>query len=251
MTNVDGDHFDAFSSVEDYREAFVTFLKRLPQDGIVIVHAKDEASMEVARASGKTIIDADMSMVEKLGVPGAHMRDNAALALALARHLAIDDSTARHSLAGFTGTWRRMEHKGDLPGNIAVIDDYAHHPMEIKATLRAMREAYPSRRIICVYQPHTHDRTRKLYDEIVSSFKDANMVMISNIYKARPDIETEEVDVDILVRDISINSMNAAINGNGLQETIKQLHDYMQPNDVIVVMGAGDIAKLADQLMEA
>lgn len=251
MTNVDGDHFDAFSSVEDYREAFVTFLKRLPQDGIVIVHGNDSASMEVAQASGKQIIDADTLSIDQLGVPGAHMRENAQLALALSKYLEIDDQVARTSLVGFKGTWRRMEHKGDLPNNISVIDDYGHHPAEIRATLRAMREAYPARRIMCVFQPHTHDRTIKLYDDLVTSFKDADLVIIPDIYNARSDIETHEVNVDTLIRDISISSMNTTLNGNGMQSTLNLVKDRMQPNDVIVVMGAGNIAKLAEQLLEA
>lgn len=251
MTNVDGDHFDAFSSVEDYQEAFVTFLKRLPQDGIVIVHGKDQASMNVAIASGKTIIDADVFIVDQLGVPGAHMKENARLTYALAHHVNIDEKIIRDSLAGFKGTWRRMEHKGDLPNNISIIDDYGHHPAEIRATLNAMREAYPTRRIVCVFQPHTHDRTIKLYDDVTSSFKDADLVIITDIYNARSEIETQEVNVDALIRDISIGSMTATLNGNGMQSTLNLVKERMQPNDVIVVMGAGDIAKLAEQLLEA
>lgn len=249
MTNVDGDHFDAFAGMDDYHEAFVTFLKRLPQEGQVITHVADRDCAVTAEASGKEVIDADLLPAPEVGVPGEHMRQNARLVMALAQKLHLDTDAAALSLKDFKGTWRRMEIKGERNG-ATIIDDYAHHPKEIRATLRAMREAYPDGRVICVFQPHTHDRTLKLYDEFLASFQDADLVIIPNIYNARSDIETGTVDVDAFTADIKRVSGIATINGQGLLQTRQTVEAAMQPGDIVVVMGAGDISTLAQQLME-
>lgn len=248
MTTVDGDHFDSFSSIDDYRNAFITFLKRLPKDGPAIIHGNDPDSKAVAEASGRVIIDADTRTVSAIGVPGAHMRQNARLVLALAAHMGIDTGVAEESLKSFSGTWRRMEVKGELANGITVIDDYAHHPAEIRATLQAMREAYPGRRIVCVFQPHTHDRTLRLYDDFTHAFGDAHIVIVPDVYNARSDIEHDMVDVDALTRDIARNSNIECIDGHGLEATLELLQARMQSGDVIITMGAGSVTKLSDQL---
>ncbi len=250
MTTVDGDHFDAFSSLEEYREAFVEFLKQLPSDGPVITHGEDADCKTVASKTGRTMIDADQYPFVQLGTPGEHMRQNARLVLALAKLLEIDETVAVKSLSTFSGTWRRMEVKGDTLEGVTVVDDYGHHPLEIRATLSAMREAYGDRRIVCVFQPHTHDRTQKLYEEFTNAFFDADVVIIPNIYVARSDIETGTVDVDNFVADIAEHSGVDAINGLSLSETEEMLtQDILQPDDVVITMGAGDITTLSDRLL--
>lgn len=249
LTTVDGDHFDSFTGIEDYREAFVTFLKRLPQDGVVIAHGSDEDCRNVALASGKQMLDADVVELPGMGVPGEHMRQNGRLAIKLSEHLSIDPAQARESLKNFHGTWRRMEIKGTTAKGAIVIDDYAHHPLEIRATLKAMREAYPEKKITCVFQPHTHDRTRKLYSEFCASFIDADVVIIPNIYNARSDIETATVDVPSFVDDIGKVSNTEAHDGKDLAQTLEILKKQQTADDVIIVMGAGDITKLASQLV--
>lgn len=248
MTNVDGDHFDAFADVDEYREAFVTFLKRLPGDGCVITHGADADCVAVAQASGKEMIDADADPSPDLGVPGEHMRENGRLVLALARRLGIDASVARESLRTFRGTWRRMEIKGQTSAGAIVIDDYAHHPKEIRATLRAVREGNPGRRVVCVFQPHTHDRTLKLYDDFLDSFSDADMVVIPDVYNARTDIETAAVDVPRLCADIAARSGTVCIDGRGLDATLELIEGMHKSADVLVIMGAGNVTWLAADL---
>lgn len=141
-----------------------------------------------------------------------------------------------------------MEVKGELANGVTVIDDYAHHPAEIRATLQAMREAYPGRRIVCVFQPHTHDRTLKLYDDFTNAFGDADIVIVPDVYNARSDIEHEMVDVDALTRDIARNSNIECIDGHGLESTLELLRSRMQSGDVVITMGAGSVTKLSDQL---
>lgn len=250
MLNVDGDHFDAYPTVEEYREAYVTFLQKLPEDGLVITHGGDPDALAVAAASGRTIVDADAYPLTEMTAPGLHMRQNAQLVLALAEKLGIPQQEAMQALSGFAGTWRRMEERGMTPHGVLVIDDYAHHPLEIRATLAAMKEAHPGRRIVVVFQPHTHDRTLRLYDDFIRAFIDADIVIIPNVYDARRDIETAEVDVKQLVADIGRGSGVDARFGDGLDSTKRMLDSLLQSNDVLITMGAGDVTKLAGTMLD-
>lgn len=250
MTNVDGDHFDAYGSLEEYRDAFCDFVGSLPDTGTVITHGDDQECLKIATLSKRTVINADQFPLIPLATPGEHMRQNARLVLGLATLFDISQDDAAKSLSTFAGTWRRMEVKGDTKEGVTVIDDYAHHPAEIRATLNAMREAYDDRHIICVFQPHTHDRTIKLYQEFTEAFFDADMVIIPDIYVARSDIETGTVDVDTFVADIAENSGVEAINGHSLEKTREMLtSDILQPGDVVITMGAGPITGLSNQLL--
>ncbi len=251
MTNVDGDHFDAFSSLEEYQQAFVEFLQKVPKKGgMVIAHLTDPQSKDVVKKAGREYIDADTVPLPILSVPGRHMQSNAQLVLALASYLGIPHDIAEKSVRGFQGTWRRMELKGELPGGIPVIDDYAHHPVEIKATLQGIREKYPKSRIILAFQPHTHDRTKKLYDEFVTAFHGADLVVMPDIYNARGHIENGEVDLDQFIKDVTHESHVDARNGHGLEKTEEILRSILQPGDVLVCMGAGTITNLATKMMK-
>lgn len=249
MTNVDGDHFDSYTDIDEYRSAFVTFLKRLPQDGPAVIHGSDGDSSAVAMFAQRPVINADLQPLVPVGVPGLHMRQNAQLALALAEHLGISAEQAAESLKTFSGTWRRMEVKGETQTGVTIVDDYAHHPVEIRATLQAMREQYPQRRIICVFQPHTHDRTLKLYDAFTTAFTDADVVIVPDVYVARRDIETEEVDITRFAHDIARESKVDCLNGRGLPETQQFLQDRTKKGDVVILMGAGNVGSLADHLL--
>ncbi|MSR67735.1 UDP-N-acetylmuramate--L-alanine ligase [Candidatus Peribacteria bacterium] len=250
VTNTDGDHFDSFTDIDDYRQAFLEFFSSLPKNGTIIAHGLDEESMKIARASGRTCIDADKEEAPELGVPGNHMKQNAKLVLALARHLGVDDHIARESLKNFTGTWRRMEVKGTKNG-VTVIDDYAHHPKEIRATLAAMKEAYGNRRMIAVFQPHTHDRTRKLWDEFTTAFGDADEILLTSVYDARPDRESERVDEKALAEAIAKGSGKPCLFAGEMEKTEQILCSKIaKSGDVIVVMGAGDITELAARLLK-
>ncbi|MDB4978009.1 MAG: UDP-N-acetylmuramate--alanine ligase [Candidatus Peribacteria bacterium] len=248
MTNCDGDHFDYYKSLELYQESFVDFLKRLPQSGTVITHLQDADCDKVARASDRDIIDADQFPLIDLQTPGLHMKQNAQLALALAEKLTISQEDAIAALAPFAGTWRRMEQKGYYRDDVLVIDDYAHHPKEIRATLNALRSRYPKRRIVCVYQPHTHNRTIELYSQFTESFTDADLVLVTNVYDARSDTETETVDMPKFVEDIAKNSNMTALTGGTLAAAKHVLEtSVIQPEDILIFMGAGDITDLAGE----
>ncbi len=251
LTTVDGDHFDAYASLEDYRQAFVDFFKLMPKNGSIILHGSDAACVAVAAASGRPAVDADEHALPQLSVPGEHMRQNARLVLSLAQKYGIADDVALKSLEGFGGTWRRMETKGTRSKDgVTVMDDYAHHPAEIKASLQGIREAYPGRRIVCVFQPHTHDRTLKLYDEFLPAFKDADVVVIPGVYAARSEVDQDQVDLPAFIADIAKGSGIEVADGGGLEGTLKWLHKAIKPNDVVVTMGAGDVTSLATKILQ-
>jgi UDP-N-acetylmuramate--alanine ligase len=251
LTNVDGDHYDAYADLAEYQQAFVEFFQRLPEGGKVVGHLQDEQSANVIRRSGKEALDADVLPLPELSVPGMHMRQNARLALAMGTELGIEVSKGMEALKGFSGTWRRMENKGTGKHGGIVIDDYGHHPIEVKATLAALRSAYPSNRIVCVFQPHTHDRTRKLYDEFLGSFADADIVVLPNIYGARPKVGEVPVDAAKLAADIASTSGKTCTFTESLEKTEEYLPSILQPTDVVVCMGAGDITNLAQRLVSS
>jgi len=249
LTNCDGDHFDYYASEDDYKQAFVAFIQKLPKDGMVITHKSDRDCADVVQRAGRTVQDADSFPLTSLNTPGLHMMQNAQLVLALAEVLSIPHAEATKSLSGFAGTWRRMEVKGEA-GGVLIVDDYAHHPKEITATIAAMKSAYPSRRLVTVFQPHTHDRTLKMYEGFTKAFAGADSVIIPDIYVARTDIETKEVDVDAFVKDIASRSSVEARNGTSLKETERMLRKILKPGDILLCMGAGNITSLAARMLD-
>lgn len=249
MTNCDGDHFDFYKSSEEYKQAFIEFMHKLPAAGILITHLADPDCAAVAEAAGRKVIDADVCPIIDLKTPGKQMRKNAQLVLALADVLGVPCLQARAAVAGYAGSWRRMELKGMFRGSIPVIDDYGHHPSEIRATLETIIGEYPGRRIICAFQPHTHDRTLKLYDAFTQSFAGVDTVIIPNIYEARRDIETARVSLPAFIKDIALKSGVRCIDGESLAETERILREeILREEDVLICMGAGDITELAGRI---
>lgn len=249
MTNVDGDHFDAYATVEEYQQAFREFLEMLPADGVVITHMNDPDCAKVVAGLNRKIIDADALPLPELSTPGVHMQNNAQLVLALAQHLGWDSEETKQALAGYSGSWRRLEHKGTFGDNILVYDDYGHHPLEVKATLKALKEKYPDRKLLCVFQPHTHDRTLKLYDEFCSSFSSADAVILTDVYEARKDIERDQVDENTFASDTTKQSGVPCTVGGSLEDIYDELQNTAQAGDLVLCLGAGTITQLAERLV--
>lgn len=250
MTNIDGDHFDAFSSLDDYHAAFQEFLQKLPTDGTIIAHRSDPEIQNILASSDKRIVDADTQPEIDLASPGEHMRSNAKLVLALGEMMGIPSLVAAEKLRGYRGSWRRMEERGVIGEDILVIDDYAHHPIEIRATLAGLREKYPHRRCVLVFQPHTHDRTIAFWNDFVGCFQGVDVFVMPDIYDARPDIEKEFVDIKKFLAEVARQSRTQIINGEGLLNTEKILPSLLKPHDLLVIMGAGNISDLADRIMQ-
>lgn len=251
VTNVDGDHFDAYKDLAEYQQSFVEFLQLLPSDGPVITHGLVPDIKRVTEASGRPLLDADDLALPTLKTPGLHMQQNAQLVLRLAAHLGIDDAKAREILKGFAGTWRRLEEVGTRPDGVTVVDDYAHHPVEIRASLQAIRSGYPSRRIVVAFQPHTHDRTLKLYDEFTTCFQGgADLIVVPDVYAARGESDSAKVDLPRFLEDLRKGSGVEIVDGRSLDETLRLLQEeILRPGDVVVTMGAGDITSLSRKLL--
>ncbi len=250
LTNCDGDHYDYYEDADDYRRAFIDFIRKLPKQGTLITHLQDPDCAAVATGADRPTVDADTELMIRLATPGEHMRKNAQLVLCLAKKLGIDSQTAEKAVSGYAGSWRRIELRGETEKGIPVIDDYGHHPKEVKATLAAVKEVNPGKRLVCVFQPHTHDRTLKLYREFTEAFTDAGLVIIPNIYDARKHADTKTVAVDDLVRDIAKGSATEALNGRSVAETAQRLPSLLNTDDVLVIMGAGDITSLAGMMVK-
>ncbi len=250
MTNCDGDHFDYFTSKDDYLQAFVDFIQKLPEDGVCITHEEDPECAGVVNRAGKTLNNADAFPLISLKTPGLHMQKNAQLVLGLAEVLKMDIEEAKTLVSGYAGSWRRLERKGFAKEGALVIDDYGHHPVEIKATISAIRNEYPTERLVCVFQPHTHDRTIKLYEDFLTSFVGVDQLLIPNVYDARHDIETGTVDLPKLAADIQRVSKVPVTITDSLSHTEEFLHaGFLQKDDVLLCLGAGDITNLATAMI--
>jgi UDP-N-acetylmuramate--alanine ligase len=231
VTNIEADHLDCYKDLTDIQNAFNQFL------------SQSENKI--------TNYDKYADMVPKLSVPGIHNRKNAAVALAVAEVLGIDQTLAQKSLAQFSGTWRRLEKRGETKEGTTVYDDYAHHPTEIKASLEALRELYPigSKKITIVFQPHLYSRTKALFDDFAKCFSGADEIVLLPIYFARED-KDPNISSGKLAESICKNGQKAiAFTDFELAE------EYLKgklfgSSDVFVTMGAGEAYKVADEVIK-
>ena len=274
--NVDVDHLDYFKTEENYVNAFGKFFANLAHSGHIIAPDSERLRTLAEKSKGTFIPvrfdDTTFSVGDKSWpypqprVPGKHNRTNAALALTAAKVLDIPETVAIKSLQAFSGTWRRFEIKGKLNG-ATVIDDYGHHPTEIKVTLRAAqewmeearskkqeddedlkvstfktrttdRQQLTSNRLVVVYQPHQYSRTKLFLHEFGTAFSDADLVIVPDIYRSRD--HDESVGVKELVEEIAKNGTEA-VDGEGLEKTAQWLRDNITDQDIVITMGAGNI----------
>lgn len=251
VTNVDKEHLDYFKTLNNVKKAFVNFIKRLPDDGFLVFNSDDANISQVEnpkfKAFGYSLAQLEAKKLKKsLKVPGRHNVSNALAALQVARILEVPDDIAFKALSDFKGTWRRFEilkTKGFI-----LISDYAHHPNEILATLKAAREKYKKNKIWCVFQPHQHQRTHYLFIDFVKAFREAPIdnVIITDIYDVAGR-ETKSIN-----KKISSKKLVEKIGReNVIYLPVDKIENYVKkiimPEDVLIIMGAGDIYKLVDK----
>jgi UDP-N-acetylmuramate--alanine ligase len=169
---------------------------------------------------------------------------NGLVALAVSDYLGIDLGEAGKILAEFQGVERRFEVKGEAAG-VVVIDDYAHHPTEIKATLATARERYPERRVWAVFQPHTYSRTKALWSEFAKSFDDADQVVVTDIYPAR---ESDNLGIDSQGLVAAMSHPGAHYVG-ALSDVITILSQKLRRGDLLITLGAGDINEVGERVL--
>ena len=279
ILNIEADHLDFFKDLEDIRCSFRKYMELLPQEGHLVINGKidrlsaltDGLSCNVitfgvsdsvsdtpydyvatapvfdnlGRAAFEVIHKGTSLGSIQLAVPGMHNVENALAAITMAHSLGADMEACRSALGRFTGTKRRFEFKG-LLGGITIIDDYAHHPAEIRAALTSAR-AYGTHRIVCVFQPHTYTRTRALLTDFADALTLADLIVLPDIYPAR-----EEDPGDISSRDLE-----SLLRQKGkdvyyfpsFHEIESFLLEVCADGDLLITMGAGDVVNIGESLL--
>lgn len=270
LTNLEAEHLDYYKDLDDYKSAFKDFINKLPEDGYLIANIDDKNVKDILKEYSGNLITfgsnntkADFLLrgnkIEKAGefigefnlsIPGDFNMMNALGALALGQILNIKREKIIDTLNKFTGAWRRFELIGEF-NNIMLINDYAHHPTAIEGTIKATKEKYIDKRVCCIFQPHQYNRTKNFLPEFAESFKEADIVIIPNIYKVR---DTKED-----IQAISVDDLTNAISEKGIKtynlEKYEQIRDYLKENpdsvDITIIMGAGDIWEFGEYLINS
>jgi UDP-N-acetylmuramate--alanine ligase len=280
LTTLEHDHPDCFPTPEEYVQAFADFIAQLRPSGSVVTCRDDAGAAALTNAvpAGSQIFPYGLgpgqgysaaNLISKAGgglsfsvhyqsngespvmlaevqleVPGEHNVRNALAALAVIHQLGLPVEQAATALSAFNGTGRRFDVVGEAAG-VIVIDDYAHHPTEIRATLSAARQRYPERRIWAVWQPHTYSRTQTLLDGFLGAFEHADRVLITEIYAAREDNPTfSAAQVAAAIPDAKASFAPT------LADAVNQLQEQLQPGDVMLVLSAGDADLISAQVFE-
>ncbi len=275
VTNIDREHLDHYPTLEAIRAAFIEFVNKAPFYGAAILCIEDEnvrrilpevnrrvitygrgpqALLEIAdprpgaSASefGLRFRGADLGEF-RVGVPGVHNILNAAAAAAVALELDIHPDAIRAGLAAFTGVDRRFQVRGEA-GGVTVIDDYGHHPTEIRATLAAARLGGYGR-VIAIFQPHRYTRTKELMDEFAQAFHAADAVFVLDIYAAS-EAPIPGVSAEALVKKIVTFGHRAAGYAPGIDDAISRAVAMAQPGDLVLTLGAGNVWQAAEGVLE-
>jgi UDP-N-acetylmuramate--alanine ligase len=278
ITNIDRDHLDYYSGgLDELIEAFGSFAALAPASGLVTVNGDDPNALRAAsrskapvetfgegpecawrvsewsRADGRTRFRAfhngrNLGVFELL-VPGFYNVRNALACIAICNFFDVNRQDVREALAEFRGARRRFDRLGEAAG-VMVLDDYGHHPTEVRVTLDAARQEFPHRRLLCVFQPHQCSRTRMLLDEFARSFDSADCVIVPDIYSVRDsDADRASVHSRDLVRCLRRNGVEAEY-GSQFPQTVDRLLGSVRSGDVVMTMGAGPVNHVGKRLLQ-
>ncbi|MDZ7716099.1 MAG: UDP-N-acetylmuramate--L-alanine ligase [Balneolaceae bacterium] len=276
ITNIEAEHLDIYDNLEDVKEAFVEFANKVPFYGAVVLCLDDPNVRSIIPEIDRKIITYGLTPQAKIRAtnidinhfqssftvmheetelgeicieaPGEHNVKNALAAIAVGLELNIDFKYIKSGLERFEGVFRRFQLKFDQD-DLMVIDDYAHHPTEVQATLKAAREGWEDSRIVAVFQPHLYSRTRDLYKEFGSSFFDAEVCVITDVYPSRE--EPIKGVTGKLIADAAKEYGHRQVHYvEEKNELPARLQELAQPGDLIITMGAGDIYKYGEKFVE-
>jgi UDP-N-acetylmuramate--alanine ligase len=275
VTNVDPDHLDYYSGIEEIKGAFLSFLDKIPFFGLAVLcldHPNiqsliprlkkrfttyglttqaDFQAKEIVFEGLSTTFDVIHHHQEigrlRLQMPGLHNVYNALATVATAFELNIPFKVVQETLRDFSGIQRRFQIKGEKKG-ILIVDDYGHHPVEIMATLRAARTGW-ERRVVAVFQPHRYTRTQALFQEFLTAFYDADILILTGIYAAGED-RIEGVEAKALFEGIRDYGHKDVTYLESKEEIIDHLLRILRPGDLVMILGAGDIWQVADELVK-
>jgi UDP-N-acetylmuramate--alanine ligase len=277
VTNVEHDHPDCYPTLAEMQEAFQAFVQRIVPGGHLLACADDPGALALGQFAAENGVDVsyyglrppaewtaeeiqpngaggnDFLVVrdgETLGLArnrlaGLHNVSNSLAALVAALRLDVNFNTARNALAEFRGVARRFEVQGEA-GGITVVDDYAHHPTEVRATLAAARRRYPDQNLWAVFQPHTYSRTRALLDDFAGSFRDADHVVVVDIFAARERPDPALSAADLVKRMTHADARHIP----GLAEAVDFLRANLKAGDVLITLGAGDSNQVGPELLK-
>jgi len=275
ITNIDREHLDYYSGIDEIKDAFLQFANIVPFYGCSVLCNDNIYVREIAGSIKRRIITygieypanymaADIKLTERkttysliyekerlgdidLIVPGMFNVYNSLAAVAVARELNLDLKTIRDGLRRFSGVQRRLEIKGRV-GDITVIDDYGHHPTEIRETLRALRPMVKGR-LIVVFQPHRYTRTRALFHEFISAFQDADVLVLNDIYPASEE-PIPGIDSAALCNAIIETGKKNVLYISGEGKIVEYLLGKVKGKDTILTLGAGNIYKIGETFIE-
>lgn len=276
VTNIDREHMDHYGDLEAIKVAFLSFIDRVPFYGLAILcldndHVQDiiplikkryvtygmapQADIQAKKVSFKGLQSEftvsfrgeELGRI-KLNLPGMHNVYNAMASIAVGIELNLSFDLIKEALELAEGVQRRLEVKGDIKGT-TVIDDYGHHPTEIKATLKALADAWPDRRKVVVFQPHRYTRTRDLFDDFTRSFYQSDLLLVMPIYAAGEE-EIDGVNGHDLCEDIMAHGHKQVICVKDMDEAVAYLKDKIIDRDIVLTLGAGDVWMVGEKLLE-
>jgi UDP-N-acetylmuramate--alanine ligase len=277
ITNIEADHLDCYKDLDEIIDSFRKFASLVPADGLILANATDQkvrkaiaglitpvqgvavgaetdwsttvTGMEKGCYRGDVRFRGKLSGQLKLSVAGEHNLFDATMAVAACAACGVDPARAAEALGDFRGVDRRMMEIGRCNGAI-LVDDYGHHPTEIKTTLRALKQKYDPKRLICVFQPHQHSRTRFLLEEFGQCFVDADQTVIADIYFVRDsEAERQRVSAADLVSRIKRNGQRA-VHVPTFEQIVDYLKNDLRPGDLIITMGAGNVWEVGRDLAQ-
>jgi UDP-N-acetylmuramate--alanine ligase len=274
VTNIDEEHLDHYRDLDEIKAAFVEFVNKVPFYGSAIVCLDQENVQAVIPRITRRIVtygfspQADVRGTEvsqedagvtfnvslrgrKLGslfvrIPGEHNVLNALAAVAVASELDIPFAAVSEGISRFTGISRRLEHKGEA-GGVTVMDDYAHHPTEIMATLKATRSVW-RKRVVAVFQPHRYTRTKALWERLGRSFYDADSVVVTSIYGAGEE-PMAGVTAELVAKAAVTSGHRDVIYVPDRAKVIEHLAGILRPGDLLITLGAGDVWKVGEEVL--
>jgi UDP-N-acetylmuramate--alanine ligase len=276
VTNIDADHLDYYSGIEEIKDTFVDFINKVPFYGLAVLCLDDRNVAEVIPRVKKRFITYGLSSQADIratnvklagnstsfvahykgyrmgeisfGMPGGHNVLNALACIAVAMELDVPFTRIQEGFAQFGGVGRRFQIKGEVRG-IMVVDDYGHHPAEIRATLAAGKNGWPERRLVVAFQPHRYSRTKELFDEFVTAFYFADILVVTDIYAAS-EKPIEGVTAEALANAIRRHGQKDVTFIADREAIPDHLTRIVQPGDLILTLGAGNIWQAGEALLE-
>ena len=276
VTNIDDDHLDHYGSIEEIRSAFLGFINKIPFYGQAILCSDDsdikemlsqvnkpkrtygissDADLRAKNISSENfcssfdVLDGDTELGRiTIQLPGEHMVLNALAAISVGIEIGVPFSKIKHGLEAFDGVRRRFQKKGTTRG-ILIFDDYAHHPTEVAATLKGIKENWEGR-VVVLFQPHRYSRTQQCFEKFVSSFSQADCLLVTDIYPAGED-PIEGVSAELLAKSIHEEGHAAVKYVGDLGAAQKICAQELQEGDFFITMGAGPVFKVGEALLES